>query len=221
MLRAWTDSVWTHEMPHRVSGFQMGARMTVLRSSRGELTIIAPIAIGPAQEAELRSLGRVRYVVAPNLMHYRYLPDTKAMFPEATILAAPGLREKRPKLPIDAVVGPEWDAPLELEHHVVQGMAMFGDVVFFHPRSRTLVVTDVFANFVTQPDWWTRMYLKMGKAYGKPAQTLLLKSLVRDRPALLASRDTMLRWDFDRLIVAHGDVIETGGKQALMTALPG
>ena len=221
MLTAWTDSLWTHEMPHRVAGFQMGARMTVLRSSQGDLTLISPIAIEPAVEKELRRLGPVRHVVAPNLMHYRYLPATRAMFPEATIIAAPGLREKRPDLPIDAVVGPEWDARLEVEHLITNGMAMFGDVVFFQPRSRTIIVTDVFANFRSCNDWWTRIYLKMGGAYGKPAQTLLLKAMVKDRRALLASRDAMLRWDFDRLIVAHGDVVERGGKEALLTALPG
>jgi hypothetical protein len=43
----------------------------------------------------------------------------------------------------------------------------------------------------------------------------MLRALVRDRPALRASVERILQWDFDRVVVTHGDVLEHGGKDAL------
>jgi hypothetical protein len=216
MLRNWAENVWTYEMPHVVAGFHLGARMTIVRNRSGEVTIVAPIRIDAETAGEIRGLGPVRCVIAPNLMHYRFVPDAKTLFPEAFVLAAPGLREKRPQLPIDGILGstPDIEGRLDLEQIQVRGYPMFGDVTFLHPPSRTLIVTDLFGNFVTCDHAWTRFYLKLGKAYGKPAQTLLLRASVRDKAAFRASCDAILQWDFDRVIVAHGSVIETGGKDA-------
>ena len=39
--------------------------------------------------------------------------------------------------------------------------------------------------------------------------------LIRDRAAARASLQAILAWDIDRVVVAHGDVLETGGCAAL------
>lgn len=221
MLRRLADSLWIGDMPHSVMGFQFGGRMMITRASDGSLTMISPIHLDESMAREIRALGPVRYLVAPNKMHYRFIPEAKATFPKATVLAAPGLKEKRPELPIDGVIGssPEHERAMELEWLPILGMPMFGDVAFFQRSTRTVFVADLFANFPTHPHWWTRTYLKLSGVYGRPGQTLLLKMSTKDRPALLKSRNEMLKWDFDRLIVAHGDVIETGGKEALKIAI--
>ena len=41
---------------------------------------------------------------------------------------------------------------------------------------------------------------------------------MEDEDAFAGSLDTMLEWDFDRVIVGHGEPIETGGKARLMEA---
>ena len=46
--------------------------------------------------------------------------------------------------------------------------------------------------------------MRLFGTYGKLAPTLLLKSLVKDRAALRASLETVLGWDFDRVVVCHG-----------------
>jgi hypothetical protein len=37
----------------------------------------------------------------------------------------------------------------------------------------------------------------------------------RDRKAAKASLEHILAWDFDRVTVTHGEVLESGGKDAL------
>jgi glyoxylase-like metal-dependent hydrolase (beta-lactamase superfamily II) len=39
--------------------------------------------------------------------------------------------------------------------------------------------------------------------------------LIRDRAAARLSLERILAWDFDRVILAHGDVVERGGRAAL------
>lgn len=42
--------------------------------------------------------------------------------------------------------------------------------------------------------------------------------MIRDRRAARASVDAILGWDFERVIVAHGDVLETGGRERFAAA---
>ncbi len=46
-----------------------------------------------------------------------------------------------------------------------------------------------------------------------------VKAGVKDNAAFESSLATILRWDFDRVIVGHGDVIERDGKTKLRAAL--
>jgi hypothetical protein len=216
-LRPRGEGLWTLDVPHRVLGLDLGARMTVVRDGAGRLVLVSPIAIDEATAGELHALGQVACVVAPSLMHYRFVPGVRERYPDARVLAAPGLAAKRPALPIDA----ELDAAEVpgLRQHLVAGMPGLNEVAFLHPPSRTLILTDLLFNFPTAEGWLLRTYLRLGRAYGGPAQTLLLRAMVKDRAALARSRDELLAWDFDRIVVAHGEVLEHGGPQALRQAL--
>ncbi len=42
--------------------------------------------------------------------------------------------------------------------------------------------------------------------------------MMKDRPAVRASLDTILAWDFDRVIVGHGRKVETDGQRVFREA---
>ena len=42
--------------------------------------------------------------------------------------------------------------------------------------------------------------------------------MFRDKAAVRASVDRILAWDFDRAVVTHGDVVESGAKERLRDA---
>ena len=42
--------------------------------------------------------------------------------------------------------------------------------------------------------------------------------MIKDRRALCHSLYRILQWDFSRLVVGHGQVVETGGREALQRA---
>lgn len=212
------DGLWTLGIPFRAGGLELGARMTLLRAHDRRLVLHSPVMLDDARIAAIRALGEVGWIVAPNLMHYRYVPDAKAAFPQATVLGSPGLAQKRPALPIDGVLAGDVLAPT-ITLHEVGGMPSLREMVLLHRPTRTLVLTDLLFNIGASSPWLTRLYLKATGSVGKPSQTLLLKFITKDKAAVRASREALLDLDFDRVILAHGDVVERGGKDAVRAGL--
>jgi hypothetical protein len=95
------------------------------------------------------------------------------------------------------------------------GVPRVEEFFFLHRPSRTLLVTDLAFHIRESPSWLTRTYLRLCGTYGKLAPTILLKSLVKDRAALRASLNAVLSLEFDRVVVCHGEVLESGGREAL------
>lgn len=52
----------------------------------------------------------------------------------------------------------------------------------------------------------------------KPGATLLEHVIIRNRKAAREQVDRMLAWDFDRIVLAHGGIIETGGREVVRRA---
>jgi hypothetical protein len=217
MLRALTEEIHVVDVPFKVGGLELGGRMTVIRLPGGGLWIHSPVRLDAAARAAVDALGPVRFLVAPSLMHYLSLKDWAAAYPEARVVALPGLRRKQPELRIDVELADTPDAGYAdvISQQRMGGMPRVEERVFLHRPTRTLLLTDLAFNIRESPSWLTRTYVKLFGTYGKLAPTLLLKSLVKDRAALRASLETVLGWDFDRVVVCHGEVLERGGREAL------
>jgi glyoxylase-like metal-dependent hydrolase (beta-lactamase superfamily II) len=57
--------------------------------------------------------------------------------------------------------------------------------------------------------------MRLLRSYGRFGPSKLDPLLIRDRRAARQSLERILAWDFDRVVVAHGDVLEAGGRGAL------
>lgn len=217
MLRPLAEALYVREVPFRIGGMELGGRMTVVRLPGGGLWIHSPVRMDAETRAAVEALGPVRYLVAPNLEHHLNLPAWAAAFPEARVVALPGLRKKQPNLRIDVELGDAPDAGYAevIAQQHLRGMPRMEEFIFLHRPSRTLLVTDVAFHIRQSPSWLTRTYLKLSGTYGKLAPTMLLKSQVKDRQALRTSLEAVWNWDFERVVVCHGEVLESGGKAAL------
>jgi hypothetical protein len=217
MLRRLSEEVLVQEVPFRFGGMELGGRMTVVRLPDGGLWIHSPVRLEEGTRAVVDTLGPVRFLVAPNVMHHVHLGAWAAAYPQAKVVAPAGLRRKRPGLRLEAELGdtPEPGYAAVFSQQLMRGMPKLDEFIFLHRPSRTLLVTDLAFNICESPSWLTRTYLKLCRTYGKLAPTLLLKSMVKDKAALRASLDTVLGWDFERVVVCHGEVLERGGREAL------
>lgn len=216
-LRQLAENLWVAERRQAFYGLPVGTRMTVMRLSGERLLLHSPVALDPALRAELDALGRVRYAVAPNRVHHLYAGRVAEHYPGTRLWVAPGLDRKRPDLVFEAVLGDE--APEEWRDEVEQvffrGRPYENEVTFFHRASRTLILCDLAFNFGPRTAAPTRLLMKLLRSYGRLGPSTLDPWLIRDRRAARESLQRILAWDFDRVIVAHGEVQESGGREIL------
>ena len=136
---------------------------------------------------------------------------------EMKLFAAPGLEHKRKDITWDGILDdqalPGWAG--QIEQLFFRGYPLANEVIFFHPASRTLLLTDLACNFREDSPVLTRLFFGLLRAYGHLGPSLLERVLIRDRPAARACLNRILEWDFDRVIVAHGQVLLGGGREAL------
>jgi len=217
MLEPIAENLWALDYRTHTLGMPTRLRMTVVRLARGGLWLHSAVPLTDADQRELEALGPVQFIVAPNKFHHLHASAAKQRFPQARLLVAPGLQVKRPQLPVDGVLGnvPEAGYAVDLQQKVLAGAPGFNEVVFFHPASRTLIVTDVVINVSSPPwPWRVPLWLVFG-ALGQPLQSRVYKVLTRDRAAFRAAVTHVLAWDFDRIVMSHGTVISSGGKDLL------
>jgi hypothetical protein len=191
--------------------------MTVMRLSGGRLLLHSPVVLDAELRAELDAIGRVGYAVAPNRVHHLYAGDVAKVYPEARLWIGPGLERKRPDLKFVAVLDDE--SPEEWREEVGQtffrGRPYENEIVFFHRASRTLILCDLAFNIGPSAAASTRFLMKLIRSYGHFGPSKLDPWLIRDWPAARKSLERILAWDFDRVVLAHGDIVERGGREAL------
>jgi len=211
------ENIWIAERSQRFYGVEVGTRMTVMRLADGSLLLHSPVSLAPELRRELDSIGRVCFAVAPNRLHHLYAGEVAEAYPAVRLWVAPGLDRKRPDLVYVGVLGDE--APAEWKDEVDQvffrGRPYENEVVFLHRASRTLIMCDLAFNFGPRAAAPTRLLMRLLRSYGRFGPSKLDPLLIRDRRAARQSLERILAWDFDRVVVAHGDVLESGGREAL------
>ena len=219
-LEGLAPNLWiaTRALPILVG--DIGTRMTVIRLADGSLFLHSPVTLDAATRAALDSLGPVRHVIAPSKAHSLFAAGYKPAYPDARLYGAPGLAERKPALGIDAVLGdespPAWRD--EIEQHVFRGAAVLNEVVFFHRATRTLLLTDLAFNVPHGRTAGARVFHWLVGTEGRFGPHRLVRLGIRDHAAARRSLERILAWDFDRVVVTHGDVLESGGKARLREA---
>lgn len=215
-LRELADGLWVIDHPFRVGGLHFGTRTTLVRTSEG-LWMHSPGPLGGGVREQIAALGEVRHIVAPNTMHYLFFEENRKAFPQARGWAGPALRAKVPSLPVDdALATASWEG---LEALTLDGIPRLEETVFYHPSSRTLIVTDLVFHMRESAHWFTRAFMTMNGAYGRFGPSRLFRRLlVADAQRLGRSLEGVLEWDIERVIMGHGEVLERGGGAAVRDA---
>ncbi|MEI8256579.1 MAG: DUF4336 domain-containing protein [Deltaproteobacteria bacterium] len=218
MLEAVTDDVWTEARGQKFWGVESGTRMTIVRLTGGELLVHCPVALNEETRRAVDALGPVRAVVASSLYHHLYVGEWMAAYPKASFWASPGLETKRSDLKWNGVLG---DEPVDLWSTDVDQAALTArferEVVFFHRKTRTMICADALLNLSHHPSRMTRaVAFLMGNS--APGKGFLEHIAVLDRRLGRKQIDHILEWDVDRVVLAHGDLVKSGGREVIREA---
>lgn len=214
-MRRIGEEVWVCERRFRFMGAEFGNRMTVIRSAGGALMLHSPVALDEELARAVRALGHVAHVITPNAFHGLFAAQWCAAFPDAqyfTAKEAPG-SEGRPLQELSrSLAGGE----VEMVH--LAGIPRLNEFAFFHRPSATLILTDLAFNIGWEGSWWTRLFFTLNGARGRFGPTRLMRSMVEDRAALRGALLQLLEWEFERIVLSHGEVVERGGRALLAAA---
>ena len=216
--------IWLKEYPVHYAGTRFNARMTVVRLASGALFIHSPCDLDPETRNAIEQLGPVAFIVAPGTYHYLHLSSAQHAFPEAETFICPGIERKNPRIEFDWLLAdrpdPRWAD--DFDQVLVRGSKYIWEVAFFHKNTRTLLLVDLIENFTDATQdvslslklWWKMVFRMWDKPKPAPEYQLGWK----DKKAAAQSLEKILHWDFERIIMSHGDLIESEAKNAARTA---
>lgn len=211
------DEIWLWDYPIRYGGARFDARMSVVRLADGGLLLHSPGPIDDAVARQVRDLGEVRFIVAPGNFHHLHVARCQELFPEAETWICPGVERKQPRLRFHGILGdcpaPGWDG--ELDQVLVRGNRIMSEVAFLHRASRTLLLVDIIENFgdgTPNINWVLVAFWKISRMWNRPTPAPEYHLGWADRRAARDSLERILAWDFDRIVIAHGDLIEHDAK---------
>jgi len=236
-IRQVNPQIWTFTQPFSRNGLiKIGLRGTVIKLRTNDLFVINPVSAdqdGEAIKRKLDELGTVKWIACPDLKHHLFAKQYKDWYPNAQVIGMEGLPEKKKDLHFDIVYGQnfntqKWGFEDEIDSVYFSGFVN-KDVAFFHRPTKTLIVADLLWN------------LPANEAFSKTdtsPKSGLLSKFASDRMNPWSSwhrgflkfaglghqsemrRDAqkVLDWDFERILMCHGDPIETNAKDAWRSA---
>ncbi|MBS1970575.1 MAG: DUF4336 domain-containing protein [Bdellovibrionales bacterium] len=222
MLKAVADGLWVAEdFLKAPAGMKMAIRSTIIALDANNLMVISPIEPTPKLVEAISDIGMVKYIVAPNGMHHLYVNKFAANFPEAEIWGPADLHAKRNDIQFSGVLDTQevmpWDHYVEM-HSLKARAPMFEEFLFFHPKTKTLIVTDMMFNFHHFDNWLMKLIAKINGGYNRLAMTRIGKMYFNNKESLKSAVRQILDWKPDNLIVAHGDIIQGGATPQLVAA---
>lgn len=218
-LEAIDTDLWTAARPLRLAVGDIGTRMTVIRVGDA-LVLHSPVPLDASTKDAVERVGTPRWVVAPSKVHHFYAGDWASAYPSALLCGVPGLPEKRRDLRFEAILPA--DAPTEwrgeIDMRLFEGAPMMNEVVLLHRRSRSLILTDLAFNVHSGPSNRARLFHWLVGATDRFGPHRIIRLGIRDRAAARRSIDEILAWDFDRVVLTHGDILASGGRARLEDA---
>ncbi|MGH7286335.1 MAG: hypothetical protein ACRELY_32860 [Polyangiaceae bacterium] len=210
--------IYVVEHPVDFAGGRLLTRMTLIVLAGGGIVIHSPIPFDDALRAETAQLGEVVAIVAPSTLHHLFVADAQRAFPDVPTYAVTGLAAKRPDLALTLLPDALWSGEID---RVTVGNRIMREIVMWHRASRTVIAVDLVENIgdaTPGTDRVMRMWIKVMGMWNKPRAAPELRWLTRDRAAARSAIEQILAWDFDRMVIAHGELYEHGAKDALREA---
>ena len=219
------DKIFIVEYPIRFGGMDLFSRMTIVKLDDGNLCVHSPRHIDAELKAALDELGEVAYILAPGNFHHLCVPEFQAAYPNAETFLCPGLEKKRADLEFDWILGnqpdPRWGD--EFEQVLVQGTRIINEVAFLHKSTRTLILVDLIENIgddytheagLLLQFWWKAVFNMWNNPKPAPEYQLGWGDKVIVKKAL----EHVMSWQFDRIILSHGNLIESNPREVAAKA---
>jgi hypothetical protein len=219
MWRQLADDVAVISFPWRVLGIDFKRNVTLLRLADGRVVVHSTAPFTQQDIEAIRRFGEPSWLVEATLMHDTFAKEGRKALPNIPYLAPDGFVEAT-EVQTESLSAPprEWDGEIDVMR--IDGVRM-DEHALFHRHSRTLVVADLFFSFPRETSGWPRFFvrhvMRLPRLFGISSVYRLF--VIRDKEAFARSMRALLALDFERLVVAHWQPIETDAKRAVEQAM--
>lgn len=213
-LQKIDDDIWIYD-GSTVSWYGMPytTRMTIVRLQNGEIWIHSPEQIVDGLLAEIQTLGEIKYLISPNKIHHLFIQDWIQLLPNAMAFSAPGLIEKRTDVTFYGELSdqPENQWNEDIDQLIFKGSKAMDEVVFFHKKSSTLILTDLIENF--HPDHFKGVKKTIANLTGivSPNGKMPIDwrlTFIFGKKQARKSLNRMISWNPNKIIISHGEYID-------------
>ena len=204
------NKIHIDEIPLQFLGMQLGTRMTVIKMKNNSLFLHSPTKLTHVLKNILDELGKVSIIVCPNKLHHLYINSYVENYPKAKLYAAPGLEKKRKDIQFKGTLEdkPDQEWSEEIDQMVFKGCFLMEEVFFFHKETKTLIITDFIQSIHSYHNLFERIMGRVGGIFENPSPPRDLRLLMRlDRQTARNSINRVKQWDFEKIIIAHGQLI--------------
>ncbi|CEH19590.1 hypothetical protein CBOM_06897 [Ceraceosorus bombacis] len=212
----------------------VGGRSTAARLSDGGVWVLASTPLDDVTKRGIEELGNeVKYIIAPDVVHHLYIKDFAMAYPGAKVIGVDGLEKKRTDVKWDGLYGKDApDTRYGFEDDIsARYFSTFAnkDVAFCHHESKSLITADLifnlpcneqysktssgrptslipflsfFSKYMVPSSSFHQSFLwSAGAAAGQGSTSDRRKQFAKDAQAVST-------WEFERIIMCHGDVLE-------------
>lgn len=216
-------ALWLRAYAVSLGGARINARMTVIKLRSGEILIHSPCPFDEALTAEVAALGPVAAIIAPGNFHWLHVRSCQQAFPQAVTCICPGVEQRAKELTFDEVLGDEapalWQG--ELSQVLLQGPRVMREVALFHHASKTLILVDLVENVTAatpNTNGLLRFLFRMIGMWNTPGPAPEYRLGWGDKALVRQCLMRILQWDFERVILSHGDLITRDARQVIAHA---
>jgi len=154
VIKQLNSSVTTFSAPFVRGGAEVGVRMSAIKLTNGDLVLYNPTVLDAETKAKLDSLGTVKYIVAPNLVHHTFIDPYPAAYPGVKLIGPEGISDKKKMQFIeikDAKEGSQseynaqigWGSDVEFQYFPDFAQK---EIMLYHRPTHTLFVADMLWN---------------------------------------------------------------------------
>jgi hypothetical protein len=215
---------------------KIGGRATLVRLPSGAVACFSPVALTDEVKSTVNEMGSMKYLVASDYEHHMSMTPWHKEYPAAKVIGVEGIDEKKKDedIKFDVIftkankdtlkVDEEFDREFDYEYVPGHGNK---ELVFNFRRDKTLIEADMLFSLPAIEQYskskesphsgFLTGLLNGGGNIAGPAlwqRRMLWYGIAVDRQSFNQSVARIDKWDFDRIIPCHGDVIESGGKGA-------
>ncbi|KAK7204103.1 hypothetical protein BZA70DRAFT_281474 [Myxozyma melibiosi] len=214
---------------------EIGARATHIKAQFADgpgMIMVSPIPVCDVAVATLEGLP-LKYIVAPDMVHYMAIPGWKEKYPDAKIIGCKSLTSQKltslglacdfEVTDFDCVIPAKElglnDVKEEEElKFIIVGAHMNRELVTFHGQSKVMVVGDLIFN-LPPTEQYSKSKLGLldrflyATGIGRYAQSKIPDLLIKNKETGKTALKVIEALDFDTVVMCHGDSVIGTGKE--------